>query len=137
MLAMSIPPRSVHGTTAGIARSCSQAEAGDREVVLCAPHHAGPGGCPMNHSRCLAALALFALAAPALADEKGNAKAGAAASKPGAAGEMERMKQAMEAASRPGPMHEWLKTNLAGSWTTEAKTWMTPGKEPVTGSGTA
>jgi hypothetical protein len=50
-----------------------------------------------------------------------------------------KMKQMMEAAEKahaPGPQHQWLKTNLAGSWTIESKSFG-PNGETMTASGTA
>jgi hypothetical protein len=44
--------------------------------------------------------------------------------------------EAMEKAQAPGPIHQWLKSRLAGSWTMQIKVYTGPG-EPQLATGTA
>jgi hypothetical protein len=70
----------------------------------------------------------------ALADSK-PAPAKAVKAENGDDAKMKEKIEAMEKAEAPGPMHQWLKTNLAGSWTTETHIFMGP--KPMVSTGSA
>ena len=65
-------------------------------------------------------------AVPMLADEKHSEKAA----------DMQAMMEAYKKLAMPGEPHK-LFSSLAGSWTTQAKEWMEPGKPPKESTGTA
>jgi hypothetical protein len=82
----------------------------------------------------LPALALLA-AAPAVAQHE-HGQDPAAAQAPQMTPEEQKMMEAWQKAGTPGPQHQKL-AEMAGTWTFESKSWMSPGKPPELSTGTA